>query len=332
MDAQAKRKTANEETSEQSDIRAARRALATETDGLTALSESLGMEFIEALDRLEKVEGRVIVTGMGKSGHIGCKIAATLASTGTPSQFVHPAEASHGDLGMVARGDAIIALSNSGNTPELAAIVSYSRRFNIPLIAITSRRQSVLGEAADTVLLLPPVNEACPMGLAPTTSTTMALALGDAMAIALLERRGFSPEDFQVFHPGGSLGKKLVRVSDIMHGPGELPLCQPDSSMKEAIITMSTMTFGCVGVVDGAGRLTGIITDGDLRRHIDSNLLEQTAGDVMTAAPLTIRAGALAVEALRLMHAHKITSLFVVDEGKPIGFLRMHDLLREGVA
>lgn len=332
MDAQAKRTAETAETPEQNDIRAARRALATETEGLTALSESLGMEFIEVLDRLERVEGRVIVTGMGKSGHIGCKIAATLASTGTPSQFVHPAEASHGDLGMVARGDAIIALSNSGNTPELAAIVSYSRRFNIPLIAITSRRQSVLGEAADTVLLLPPVDEACPMGLAPTTSTTMALALGDAMAIALLERRGFSPEDFQVFHPGGSLGKKLVRVSDIMHGPGELPLCQPESSMKEAIITMSAMTFGCVGVVDAAGELIGIITDGDLRRHIDSNLLEQSAGDVMTGAPLTIRAGALAVEALRLMHAHKITSLFVVEEGRPIGFLRMHDLLREGVA
>ncbi|WP_026986149.1 KpsF/GutQ family sugar-phosphate isomerase [Fodinicurvata fenggangensis] len=332
MDAQAKRTAETAETPEQNDIRAARRALATETEGLTALSESLGMEFIEALDRLERVDGRVIVTGMGKSGHIGCKIAATLASTGTPSQFVHPAEASHGDLGMVARGDAIIALSNSGNTPELAAIVSYSRRFNIPLIAITSRRQSVLGEAADTVLLLPPVDEACPMGLAPTTSTTMALALGDAMAIALLERRGFSPEDFQVFHPGGSLGKKLVRVSDIMHGPGELPLCQPESSMKEAIITMSAMTFGCVGVVDAAGELIGIITDGDLRRHIDSNLLEQAAGDVMTGAPLTIRAGALAVEALRLMHAHKITSLFVVEEGRPIGFLRMHDLLREGVA
>lgn len=332
MDAQAKRTAETAETPEQNDIRAARRALATETEGLTALSDSLGMEFIEALDRLERVEGRVIVTGMGKSGHIGCKIAATLASTGTPSQFVHPAEASHGDLGMVARGDAIIALSNSGNTPELAAIVSYSRRFNIPLIAITSRRKSVLGEAADTVLLLPPVDEACPMGLAPTTSTTMALALGDAMAIALLERRGFSPEDFQVFHPGGSLGKKLVRVSDIMHGPGELPLCQPESSMKEAIITMSAMTFGCVGVVDAAGELIGIITDGDLRRHIDSNLLEQSAGDVMTGAPLTIRAGALAVEALRLMHAHKITSLFVVEEGRPIGFLRMHDLLREGVA
>ncbi|WP_022729670.1 KpsF/GutQ family sugar-phosphate isomerase [Fodinicurvata sediminis] len=332
MDAQANYKAQTAKTPEQNDIRAARRALATESEGLTALSDSLGAEFIEALDRLERVEGRVIVTGMGKSGHIGCKIAATLASTGTPSQFVHPAEASHGDLGMVARGDAIIALSNSGNTPELAAIVSYSRRFNIPLIAITSRRKSVLGEAADTVLLLPPVDEACPMGLAPTTSTTMALALGDALAIALLERRGFSPEDFQVFHPGGSLGKKLVRVSDIMHGPGELPLCQPESSMKEAIITMSAMTFGCVGVVDEAGELIGIITDGDLRRHIDSNLLEQSAGDVMTAGPLTIRAGALAVEALRLMHAHKITSLFVVEEGRPIGFLRMHDLLREGVA
>lgn len=332
MDVQASRKLAAEQEHEHNDIGAARRALATEMEGLNALSDSLGDEFIEALDRLQKVEGRVVVTGMGKSGHVGCKIAATLASTGTPSQFVHPAEASHGDLGMVTRRDAIIALSNSGNTPELAAIVSYSRRFNIPLIAITSRRESVLGEAADTVLLLPPVAEACPMGLAPTTSTTMALALGDAMAIALLERRGFSPEDFQVFHPGGSLGKKLVRVSDIMHGPGELPLCQPESSMKEAIITMSAMTFGCVGVVNDAGELFGIITDGDLRRHIDADLLEQTAGDVMTAGPLTIRAGALAVEALRLMHAHKITSLFVVEENKPIGFLRMHDLLREGVA
>jgi arabinose-5-phosphate isomerase len=269
---------------------------------------------------------------MGKSGHVGCKIAATLASTGTPASFVHPAEASHGDLGMVTRQDAVIALSNSGNTPELGDIIAYTRRFGIPLISICSRAHSILADAADISLLLPAVAEACPLGLAPTTSTTMTLALGDALAIALLERRGFSPEDFQVFHPGGALGKKLVRVSDIMHGPDELPLCPPDMRMSEAILVMTASTFGCVGVTGSEGDLVGIITDGDLRRHMEGDLLTRRADEVMTPGPQSIRSGALAAEALRVMNNRKITSLFVVEDGKPIGFLRMHDLLREGVA
>jgi arabinose-5-phosphate isomerase len=320
------------ETQAERDLQVARRALRREAEGVLALAEGLGREFCAALDRLQQVTGRVIVTGMGKSGHIGRKIAATLASTGTPASFVHPGEASHGDLGMITTQDAVIALSNSGNTPELSDSIAYTRRFGIPLIAITGRAKSMLGEAADVLLLLPAVKEACPMGLAPTTSTTMTLAMGDALAIGLLERRGFSAEDFQVFHPGGALGKKLVRVSDAMHGPGELPLCGPETPMSEAILVMTATTYGCVGVVDPDGRLIGIVTDGDLRRHMGSDLLARRVAEVMTPGPRTIRPAALAAEALRLMDAHRITSLFVVEDERPVGFLRMHDLLREGVA
>ncbi|WP_221205696.1 MULTISPECIES: KpsF/GutQ family sugar-phosphate isomerase [Limibacillus] len=314
------------------DLEVARRVLHTECDGLRALADSLDSHFSDAVDLLHKLSGRLVVTGMGKSGHIGRKIAATLASTGTPALFVHPGEASHGDLGMITQGDAVLALSNSGNTAELTDIIAFTRRFGIPLIGMTARADSQLAEQSDTCLLLPKTAEACPMGLAPTTSTTLMLALGDALAVALLDRRGFSADDFHVLHPGGSLGRKLVRVVDIMHGPEELPLCNRDTPMSEAIVTMTTKTFGCIGVVDDAGRLTGIITDGDLRRHMGDALLSQAAGAVMTAAPKTIRKEALAAEALGVMNRGLITSLFVVGDDRPIGIVRMHDCLRAGVA
>jgi arabinose-5-phosphate isomerase len=313
---------------------AARRVLKLEGDALAALGEALDGTFVETIDRLHAVTGRIIVTGMGKSGHVAHKIAATLASTGSPAQFVHPGEASHGDLGMITAKDAVIALSHSGRTSELSDLVAYTRRYDIPLIAITGERASTLSEAADVTLVLPRMPEACPMGLAPTTSTTMALALGDAVAIALLERRGFSAADFQVFHPGGAIGKRLLRVADIMHGAEELPICSLDCPMAEAILIMTAKRFGCVGVVDDSGTLMGIITDGDLRRHMDNDLLGQRAGDVMTGAPKSIRPQALAVEALRMMNMSErpFTSLFVIDGGPPVGIVHIHDCLRSGVA
>lgn len=298
-----------------------------------ALADGLDGRFAEAVSALAATRGRVIVTGMGKSGHVACKLAATLASTGTPAQFVHPAEASHGDLGMITGEDAVIALSNSGETAELAAVVAYTRRFRIPLIAITAGTRSALAEAADVALLLPPVKEACPLGLAPTTSTTMMLALGDALAVTLLERKGFSADDFQVFHPGGKLGRTLVRVADIMHQGDAVPLVGVEAGMAEAILTMTRKTFGCVGVVDAAGDLVGIVTDGDLRRHMDNDLLRRPVAGVMTPSPKTIRPQALAAEALALMNALAISSLFVLGEGRrPLGILRLHDCLEAGIA
>jgi arabinose-5-phosphate isomerase len=316
------------------DLLAARRVLKLEGDALAVLADALDSSFVETIDRLHAVTGRIIVSGMGKSGHVARKIAATLASTGSPAQFVHPGEASHGDLGMITPKDAVLALSYSGQTTELSDLVAYTRRFDIPLIAITGQRGSALCEAADVALILPRMPEACPMGLAPTTSTTMALALGDAIAIALLERHGFSVEDFQVFHPGGALGKHLLRVADVMHGAEELPICSTDCPMAEAILIMTAKRFGCVGVVDDSGVLRGIITDGDLRRHMENNLLGQRAGDVMTADPKTIRPQALAVEALRIMNMkdRPITSLFVVEGKQPLGIVHIHDCLRAGVA
>jgi arabinose-5-phosphate isomerase len=316
------------------DLSAARRVLAAEAEALTTLAGKLGAEFGRALDILTRLEGgRVIVTGMGKSGHVGRKIAATLASTGTPAMYVHPAEASHGDLGMVTRHDAVLALSNSGETSELTDIVTYTRRYEIPLVAITSRTESSLAEAADLALILPDVGEACPMGLAPTTSTTMMLALGDALAVALLERKGFSSADFQIYHPGGKLGRQLAKVADLMHEGDAVPLVAPDRPMTEVLLVMTQKSFGCVGVVAPEGSLTGIITDGDLRRHMEGGLLGRRAAEVMTPAPLTIRPGILAAEALRVMNAKKITSLFVVDDQRrPIGILHLHDCLRAGVA
>jgi len=314
------------------DLDAARRVLQLEAQGLTALGAVLGQELGRLIELLAGVSGRVIVSGIGKSGHIACKIAATLSSTGTPAQFVHPAEASHGDLGMITDQDAVLALSNSGRTAELSDLIVYTRRFGIPLIAITSGESSQLHEQADVAIILPPVGEACPLGLAPTTSTTMMLALGDAIAVALLERKGFSASDYQVLHPGGALGRRLLRVADVMHGPQELPLCDRATPLAEAILVMTNKTFGCIGVVDDDGRLLGIITDGDLRRHMAPNLLDQPAGQVMTPGPRTIGDQALAAEALRIMNERSITSLFVIDDGRPTGIVRMHDCLRAGIA
>ncbi|OJX70562.1 KpsF/GutQ family sugar-phosphate isomerase [Magnetospirillum sp. 64-120] len=313
------------------DLVVAHRVLATEAEALTALAQSLDGPFVAACDILAAVKGRVVVSGMGKSGHVGCKVAATLASTGTPSFFVHPAEASHGDLGMITTDDAVIALSNSGETPELSDIIAFTRRFNIPLIGITSRGGSTLATQSDVALVLPPIPEACPMGLAPTTSTTMMLALGDALAVALLERRGFTAADFRVFHPGGQLGRRLLKVADIMHGGDSLPVVVPGAAMTQVILEMTAKSLGCVGVVGEDGLLAGIITDGDLRRHLDPDLMHAPAEQVMTRNPKTVAPSLLAAEALRIMNEKSITSLFVVDNGRPVGVVHVHDLLRSGV-
>ena len=314
------------------DIDAARRVFRLEADALRAMGEALDQGFVTAVDLVNGAAGRTVVTGMGKSGHIARKISSTLSSTGTPTFYVHPGEASHGDLGMIALDDVVIALSNSGETPELNDVINYCRRFNVPLIAITGRAGSSLAENADCTLLLPAVAEACPMGLAPTTSTTAMLALGDALAIALLDRRGFTAEDFQVLHPGGQLGQNLLRVGDLMHDTADLPLVDAGASVGDAILVMTNKGFGCAGVVDSGGQLTGIITDGDLRRHMSDTLLQLTCADIMTPDPKTIRAQALASEALGLMNASKITSLFVAEDRKPTGILHIHDCLRAGIA
>lgn len=313
-------------------LESARRVLQLEAQGLNQLWRGLDARFQVALDLLANAQGRVIVTGMGKNSHIGAKIAATMASTGTPAYFVHPAEASHGDLGMITAADAILAISNSGETTELADIVAYSRRFSIPLIAITSGSTSTLARNADVALVLPAAAEACPLGLAPTTSTTMALALGDALAVGLLERKGFQPHDFGTLHPGGRLGRRLLKVSDILHGDKGMPLAAADAPMTEVIVLMTGKSFGCAGIVNADGILVGIITDGDLRRHMDSALLGMTAREVMTPKPKTIRPDALAVEALRIMNQRQITSLFAVADGRPVGIVHIHDCLRAGIA
>ena len=314
------------------DLAAAYRVLALESRAVAALADALDQTFAAALDLRAAASGRVIVTGMGKSGLVGRKIAATFASTGTPAQYVHPAEASHGDLGMIAASDAILALSNSGETPELADLLAHARRFRIPLVAVTARAGSTLAQTADVALTLPPMPEACPMGLAPTTSTTMMLALGDAMAVALLERKGFTAEQFRVFHPGGRLGKRLLKVSELMHGGDQMPLVEPMTRMSEALIVMTARSFGCAIVVDADGRLAGIVTDGDLRRHMSPDLPSQPVCRIMSLAPKTIRPGALAAEALGYMNERGVTQLVVVDEDRPVGVVRMHDILRAGVA
>ncbi|HUK00083.1 MAG TPA: KpsF/GutQ family sugar-phosphate isomerase [Stellaceae bacterium] len=319
--------------SKSTDIDAARRVLRTEIAGLEALLASLDGTFTGAVEILARVSGRVTVTGMGKSGHVARKIAATFSSTGTPAQFVHPGEASHGDLGMIAENDAVLALSNSGDTAELGDIVAHAKRFRNPLIAMTRRTASALGEAADVTLLMPAAAEACSMGLAPTTSTTMMMALGDALAVALLERKGFSQSDFQILHPGGQLGRQLLRVADIMHDGEAMPVVSRGTAMAEAILVMTAKSFGCVGVTDDAGKLVGIVTDGDLRRHMGDDMLRATVDAVMSARPKTIRPQALAAEALGRMNALAITSLFAVDEQKrPLGILHIHDCLRAGIA
>jgi arabinose-5-phosphate isomerase len=314
-------------------IAVGRRVLSAEAEALTAQSAALDAAFARAVDLLFTAKGRIICTGMGKSGHVARKIAATFASTGSSAFFVHPAEASHGDLGMITPQDVIVALSKSGEARELADILAYAKRFSIPLIALTGEADSALGRSADAVLRLADTEEATAEVNAPTTSTTLQMALGDALAVALLERRGFKPSDFHVFHPGGKLGAMLRTVGDMMHGPEELPLVSHDTPMQLALLVMTEKRWGIVGVTDGAGRLTGAITDGDLRRHIEG-LLTHTAGEVMTPGPKkTVPPAMLASEALALMSdpAPAVTVLFVVDGGKPVGILHVHDILRAGV-
>ncbi|MFT4961080.1 MAG: arabinose-5-phosphate isomerase [Paracoccaceae bacterium] len=311
----------------------ARRVIRIEADALAKLEASLNDDFDRAVELLLNVKGRVIVCGMGKSGHIAHKMAATFASTGTPAQFVHPAEASHGDLGMVAQGDVVLVLSNSGETPELADVVAYTRRFGIPLIGVASRRTSTLLSQSDVALVLPAAEEACGTGIVPTTSTTMTLALGDALAVALMEHRAFTPEHFRAFHPGGKLGARLSKVRDLMHTGDALPLVSADTSMGDTLIDISQKGFGVAGITSSDGTLAGIITDGDLRRNMDG-LLDMTAGDVMNSDPTTIGPDALAEEAVAIMNQRKITCLFVVDPDGPrvaLGVLHIHDCLRVGL-
>jgi arabinose-5-phosphate isomerase len=324
----------------QSDAAAAKRVLDYAKEALDSLGKSLNGDFSHAVDVLYGVKGRVVVSGMGKSGHIGRKIAATLSSTGTPAQFIHPGEASHGDLGALTRDDALLMLSYRGETPELSDIITYAKRFRIPLIGMAANAESTLLKAADVPLVLPKAREACSIGMAPTTSTTLMLVLGDALAVALMERRGFSADQYRDFHPGGSLGKLLVRVSDIMHTSAELPLVKPDAAMRDVIVKMTSGGIGfagVAGVIDSKGALTGIITDGDVRRHVERNLLDQKARDVMSKNPKTVASDMLAAEALAIMNtsAPKVTSLFVVDpkakSKKPVGLVTVHDCLRAGI-
>lgn len=309
----------------------ARRVIDEETKALKALSNSIGENFDQAIDLILNAKGRIIITGMGKSGHIARKIAATMASTGTPAHFVHPAEASHGDLGMIGDGDVCLVLSNSGETPELADLVAFTRRFKIPMIGVASNTDSSLIRACDVALILPKTPEACGHGIVPTSSTTMTLALGDALAIAMMEHRSFTADNFRMLHPGGKLGARLTKVSDLMHK--SMPLVKQDTPMKEAIAEISGKGFGVVGVTDNAGHLVGIITDGDLRRNIDS-VLKQSASDIMTENPLTISPDVLAEKAVALMDERSITCLFVrdpADSGLPCGILKIQDCLRAGV-
>ena len=319
---------------ENKDIISAKRTIDKEIEALRIMESELDETLTKALDVMQYTKGRVIVTGMGKSGHIGNKIAATLASTGTPSFFVHPGEASHGDLGMLTKDDVVVAISNSGETKELSDIILYCKRYGIPLIAITKNPDSTLGKTGDIVLKLPDDGEACPLGLAPTSSTTATLVLGDILAVRLLERKGFSKTDFRQRHPGGKLGSFLQKVSDLMHKGSEMPLVKEATSMQEALLEMTYKMLGCVGVTDGNGKLIGIITDGDLRRCLTPDVLNKKASDVMTRNPKTTGPDVLAAEAVNLMNntGKGITQLFVVDEGKPVGIIHLHDCLRAGVA
>ena len=319
--------------SAQDTLAVGRRVLGAAAQALNIQASALGQPFADAVDRLFAAKGRIVCTGMGKSGHVARKLAATFASTGSPAFFVHPAEASHGDLGMIGPDDVIVALSKSGEARELADVLAYATRFDIPLIAITANPESALGRAADLVLVLADTSEATAEVNAPTTSTTLQIALGDALAVALLERRGFKPQDFHLFHPGGKLGAMLRTVGDLMHGADELPLVSADAPMRQALLVMTQKRWGIIGVLDDVGRLVGAITDGDLRRHIDG-LMDHTAGEVMTPGPKkVVPPGMLASEALALMSdpAPPVTVLFVVEDGRPVGVLHVHDLLRAGI-
>jgi arabinose-5-phosphate isomerase len=309
----------------------ARRVIRIEADALGQLADGIGDPFADAVQMILDAPGRIIICGMGKSGHVARKIAATFASTGTPAHFVHPAEASHGDLGMMTKGDVALVLSNSGETPELADVIAHTRRFGIPMIGVASKATSTLLTQSDVAIVLPAAAEACGTGVVPTTSTTMTLALGDAMAVALMEHRAFTPANFRDFHPGGKLGARLSKVGDLMHSGDALPIATPTTSMGDVLLEISQKGFGVVGVADTAGQLQGIITDGDLRRHMDG-LLDLTADDVQTKKPTTVRAGALAEEALGIMNTRKITCLFVTtDDEKVEGLIHIHDCLRAGL-
>jgi arabinose-5-phosphate isomerase len=318
-----------------SDLAVARRVLDCVSEAVIALGNSLDGAFSQAVDLLMASTGRVIVSGMGKSGHVARKIAATLASTGTPAHFVHPAEASHGDLGAVTRADALLILSNSGETAELTDLITFAKRFSVPLIGVAGRADSALLRAADVALLLPHAREACPMGLAPTTSTTLMLVLGDALSVALMERRGFTSDQYRELHPGGSLGKSLLRVSDIMHGKEELPLVGGDLLLRDVVRVMTEKRFGCAGVVDEAGHLVGIFTDGDLRRCIGRISDTARVAEFMTRSPKVAAPSDLAAQAVALMNRHNINVLFVMNllngQERPIGILHLHDCLRAGL-
>ena len=316
-------------------IESARKAIDIEMHGLTLLKDSIGDAFVQAVNLMFATKGRVIISGMGKSGHVGQKIAATLASTGTPAFFVHPSEASHGDLGMLTKNDTLVTISNSGESREMGDIISFSRRFGIPMIAITGCATSTMAQAADIVLLIPnkkDAPEACPLGMAPTTSTTTTIAMGDALAVALLEMRGFTREQFHDRHPGGKLGNVLLKVSDVMAKGDAMPIVPPEMMMADALVVMTEKSLGCLGVVDKDGRLIGVITDGDLRRHMTADIIVRQAQDIMTAHPKTIPPTMLGTEAVGLMNTAKITNVFVVDsDGKPLGLLHLHHLLQAGV-
>jgi arabinose-5-phosphate isomerase len=318
-------------------LSAARRAIQIETKGMTALIEALdgalGHALTKAVETIAAASGRVIVSGMGKSGHIARKIASTMASTGTPAAFVHPAEASHGDLGMITTNDVVIMLSNSGESAELKDMLNYCARFSVPMIAITANADSTMGRSADIVLQLPKVQEACPNGLAPTTSTLLQLALGDAVAMALLEAKGFSADDFRNYHPGGKLGAQIKHARDIMHRGNELPLATNGTLLSDAIPILSEKKFGCLGVIDADDILIGIVTDGDLRRHLGPDLTSRSVEDIMTKNPTTVHGDMLAAEVIEIINSKRITAVFVLDESrKPVGLIHIHDLLREGVS
>ena len=316
------------------DLHSARRTIDKEIEALRMMESNIDDNLTKALDLMQKTTGRVIITGMGKSGHVGAKIAATMASTGTPSFFVHPGEASHGDLGMVTANDIVVAISNSGETKELSDIIIYCKRYGIPLIAITKNPNSSLGRAGDILLKVPDDGEACPLGLAPTSSTTATMVLGDILAICLLERKGFSKTDFKQRHPGGKLGSFLQKVSDLMHKGNEIPLISENASMQNALLEMTSKMLGCVGITDQNGKLIGIITDGDLRRCISQDMLNKNIAEVMTRNPKTITPDILVAEAVNTMNntGKGITQLFVVEEEKPVGIIHLHDCLRAGVA
>jgi len=326
------------------DIEVAQRVLTQEAEALAALSASVGDEFSQAIeiihgiktaDQPGDVKGRLIVAGIGKSGHVARKIAATMASTGTPAYFVHPGEASHGDMGMITENDAVLMLSNSGENSELSDLIHYTRRYNIPLIVITSNDESTMATHSDIALVMPKMPEACPNGLAPTTSTTMMIALGDAIAVALLERMGLTPEEYKVFHPGGKLGQRLMTVTELMVPLADMPIAKEDEVMRTALLTMTEKNLGAVVIVDDAGVLKGIITDGDLKRHMDDGLLQKPVTQIMTANPKTISNAVLAVEALAQMTQESgkyLSSLIVMDGDQMVGMIRMQDCLQAGLA